>query len=362
MKYLLIGLLIVELRVFGQSIPDQKIIPEYVLVGKTAPELRLMRNEIFARYGHIFKSEELRNWFEKKIWYNPIKNNVESLLTDVDKTNISLILEYEKKNENIKFEINSSELNEAYYRVFNDTQSNIKIKKSREISFEQHCEFGTIKKTVERTNIGQESTPTVIYAETIEPKKTFWFTTKYFNDLGFSCKYYKATNYGCCGSEEYNELFKYGNEEAFLTFNKKYFVVDIPNSKIDMFIGYKHHRKDTASMRFADLYLSTLDGVVSSISFELKNPQEFDDLIWYFTPKIELRTHINENRIINNGHEIRLWSSRMAQTTSEVDGFFIHIEFVGDNTSKKAIYDIPIKNGKFFGLPKKNTNVIIELK
>jgi hypothetical protein len=35
------------------------------------PQLRVARNEIFARYGRIFKSEDLRTYFARRSWYVP---------------------------------------------------------------------------------------------------------------------------------------------------------------------------------------------------------------------------------------------------------------------------------------------------
>lgn len=60
-------------------------------------KLRLKRNEIFAQYGYIFKSQELSDYFEQQQWYKPINSKVDSLLTDLDKKNIKLILEREKE-------------------------------------------------------------------------------------------------------------------------------------------------------------------------------------------------------------------------------------------------------------------------
>lgn len=57
--------------------------------------LRLKRNEIFAQYGYIFKSPELLEHFQKKQWYKPVNSNVDSLLTELDKQNINLLLERE---------------------------------------------------------------------------------------------------------------------------------------------------------------------------------------------------------------------------------------------------------------------------
>ncbi len=58
-------------------------------------ELRFLRNEIFAKYGYIFKDEELKTYFSKKEWYTPIFDNVSEKLTIFEKYNISLIQEVE---------------------------------------------------------------------------------------------------------------------------------------------------------------------------------------------------------------------------------------------------------------------------
>lgn len=47
-------------------------------------ELRLMRNEIFARHGYIFKSADLRNHFSKQPWYNARYSNVDAMLTPIE--------------------------------------------------------------------------------------------------------------------------------------------------------------------------------------------------------------------------------------------------------------------------------------
>ena len=54
-----------------------------------------MRNEIFARHGYIFKSEEMINYFSEQSWYSPTNNDVISLLTVIERKNIELIKSYE---------------------------------------------------------------------------------------------------------------------------------------------------------------------------------------------------------------------------------------------------------------------------
>ena len=59
-------------------------------------ELRIMRNEIFARHGYRFKSADLQNHFGSKSWYTPRFDNVDHLVTNIEKANIKLIQHWEK--------------------------------------------------------------------------------------------------------------------------------------------------------------------------------------------------------------------------------------------------------------------------
>ena len=67
------------------------------LQDKSVGELRIIRNEIFARKGYIFNSEDLRTHFSTFDWYEPKYANVDSLLTELDKKNIQNLLELERK-------------------------------------------------------------------------------------------------------------------------------------------------------------------------------------------------------------------------------------------------------------------------
>ena len=54
-------------------------------------QLRIMRNEIYARHGYIFKSDDLRRYFESQPWYKPQSAAVEDQLTEIEKLNVRLI-------------------------------------------------------------------------------------------------------------------------------------------------------------------------------------------------------------------------------------------------------------------------------
>lgn len=61
-------------------------------------DLKLIRNEIFARYGFIFKSGgEMNLYFKKQDWYTAQHDNVDKFLTDLEKENIKLIQQIENE-------------------------------------------------------------------------------------------------------------------------------------------------------------------------------------------------------------------------------------------------------------------------
>ncbi len=84
-------------NVNGYLIPADRIIAESELLGKSRAELRVMRNEIFARHGKIFESADLNDYFSQKSWYTQNPNYSDTLLSDIDKENIRIIRETENR-------------------------------------------------------------------------------------------------------------------------------------------------------------------------------------------------------------------------------------------------------------------------
>ncbi|MFB9079412.1 YARHG domain-containing protein [Flavobacterium procerum] len=63
--------------------------------GLTSWDLKVMRNEIYARHNYIFKTDDMKNYFNQQNWYTPRYNNIESMLTALEKKNIKFIQSYE---------------------------------------------------------------------------------------------------------------------------------------------------------------------------------------------------------------------------------------------------------------------------
>ncbi len=79
--------------------PDSnlRLLTESDINGKSAEELRIAKNEIYARHGRIFISEDLREYFESKSWYQgyiPADQFNESFFNEVEKENIIFIQRY----------------------------------------------------------------------------------------------------------------------------------------------------------------------------------------------------------------------------------------------------------------------------
>ena len=68
------------------------------LLGYSKSQLRLMRNEIYARHGRKFESPDLINYFNSQSWYTPLfsDNEVQYMLTNIEKKNIITIQQAEK--------------------------------------------------------------------------------------------------------------------------------------------------------------------------------------------------------------------------------------------------------------------------
>jgi antitoxin component YwqK of YwqJK toxin-antitoxin module len=79
--------------IYPQS--SERILTESDLEELSGFELRLMRNEIYARYGRKFKSSDLNAYFNSQFWYQPLYDDVYSSLSDLEKYNIKFIKSYE---------------------------------------------------------------------------------------------------------------------------------------------------------------------------------------------------------------------------------------------------------------------------
>jgi hypothetical protein len=76
---------------------ENKAITEEMLHGLSLHELRLLRNEIYARHGRTFRAEWLQQYFWSQPWYSPDDNFKDEQLSGDDKLNVETIVKYENQ-------------------------------------------------------------------------------------------------------------------------------------------------------------------------------------------------------------------------------------------------------------------------
>lgn len=75
-----------------------RILTDSKVKNLTKEQLRLARNEIYARHGRRFDDVELQNYFNSKSWYSGTiapDDFTEEMLSEIEKKNIELIKKYE---------------------------------------------------------------------------------------------------------------------------------------------------------------------------------------------------------------------------------------------------------------------------
>ena len=76
---------------------ENKAITDQMLRGLSLHELRLLRNEIYARHGRMFHAEWLQQYFFTQPWYAPDENFKDEELSGNDKLNVETIVKYENQ-------------------------------------------------------------------------------------------------------------------------------------------------------------------------------------------------------------------------------------------------------------------------
>ena len=79
---------------------SERAIRDQDLADKSALELDIMRNEVFARYGRRFQDPELQSYFSSQPWYKPLyapDQFPEELLTPIEMQNVTYIREFQKR-------------------------------------------------------------------------------------------------------------------------------------------------------------------------------------------------------------------------------------------------------------------------
>lgn len=76
---------------------EDRLITERMLKGLSLHELRLLRNEIYARHGREFRAAWLQQYFWSQPWYEQNQDFLDDQLSGSDKQNVETIVRYENR-------------------------------------------------------------------------------------------------------------------------------------------------------------------------------------------------------------------------------------------------------------------------
>lgn len=79
------------------TVSSRKILDYEDIKSLNIKELRIARNEIFARKGYIFKSKDLNQYFRKQTWYHAMYENVNNQLNLIEKLNVQYLKNMENE-------------------------------------------------------------------------------------------------------------------------------------------------------------------------------------------------------------------------------------------------------------------------
>lgn len=88
--------LVFSISARGQALKDcsscsTRSVKTSELVGLSSKELRLLKNEIYARKGYVFSNRELKEYFSQYAWYRPLGDNTKVILNDYEQSNVTII-------------------------------------------------------------------------------------------------------------------------------------------------------------------------------------------------------------------------------------------------------------------------------
>ena len=91
---------------------ENRLVTEAMLKGLSLHELRLLRNEIYARRGRQFRTEWLAQYFWSQPWYEAREDNKEPVLSATEQKNIETIVAYENR---LKESLSTTPVTEALF-------------------------------------------------------------------------------------------------------------------------------------------------------------------------------------------------------------------------------------------------------
>jgi hypothetical protein len=256
---------------------------------------------------------------------------------------------------------------QSYARYF-DCDSSTRIKNvgysENYLSRGHGLDYYIVKQTTETNKIrGQEGVDSKVTLDiySIADSKLIRTITRKTDKVELSSDLIQSTKYGCCGGENRCELSEIWQDNTFLTYNDKYYVVDIPNTRIWFYLGYLSEARDENKFIHGELRFARAVGTlgagkkfydieykaISKIVFKAKTKVLYEKLT-PFSPSIILLKNNDKDKLADyqDRQELNLWSYENHEKLDGITFPVMRLVFENDTT---ITVDIPLKNGLLFG-------------
>lgn len=174
------------------------------------------------------------------------------------------------------------------------------------------------------------------------------------DELDFKITYYLGTKWGCCGAENENFIKNTDNGKLLLEFNERYLHVEIPNSTIELFCGFKpadrqlegNRYKLNENLTIGKLYYSDLNGIINTVIFHAKDENTYQGIL-NWTPEIEFIKSVKDNLRDN---ELESWTNNGIKDVHQINNVGFLIVFLNENSGQTDTLKYKIHNGLLNGI------------
>lgn len=181
------------------------------------------------------------------------------------------------------------------------------------------------------------------------------------DDISIVTNYYILAKYTCCGGEDSYEIKTLWENKTFLTYNTKFYYIEIPNARNNFYFGYSSDAWNEKELILGELNFALSSSEFNSVSnryydsfkpankiiFKAKTKEIFDKIA-PFCPDMTLLKHSDKDQLIDysDHQELRLWSYDSKKDLSGINLTGLKLVFQND---KAITVEIPIINGYLFG-------------
>ena len=266
----------------------------------------------------------------KQLSFDEIQSTKDLIISDSDQANIAIFrengMEFLQKTD-ISYE----------YKYFFDGDDIVRylIRKKE-----------TTKNVLDAEGVSTDIT--LLFYPNLSEKDTFSYT-KHANRFDLQDNMLISTLYGCCGAEDYFEISTFLDNQTFLEFNSRYFVIRVPNTQNTLMFGFnvepRYENQD--KLLIGELNYSFNYKKSGKVQFFAASKEQLDNIVPY-TPEIKFISITEKDNTDNYEEysELSLWSIDQETELSKITNTGIKITFTDEQSGQKKEFRIIADNGR----------------